>query len=121
MLWFRNKPPKKFNFKLLSGGLKEQISSYHIVRNMYTNGSLYPLQTLFYYTPRKLGFIIPPQTLFYYTPRKLCLWWVYCFRVVRLCLRPSVTFCFPNILKSHQTLQTCSYMQDKYFKQKIKG
>ena len=44
-----------------------------------------------------------------YTPRKLCLWWVYCFHVVRACvcvcvracIRPSVTFCFLNILKSH--------------------
>ena len=30
----------------------------------------------------------------YYTPRKLCLWWVYCFHVVRacvcVCIRPSV-------------------------------
>ena len=23
----------------------------------------------------------------YYTPRKLCLWWVYCFHVVRACVR----------------------------------
>ena len=36
----------------------------------------------------------------YYTPRKLCLWWVYCFHV-RPCVRPSVTFCFLNILKSY--------------------
>ena len=40
-----------------------------------------------------------------YTPRKLCLWWVYCFHVVRACVRPcvrlSVTLCFRNILKSH--------------------
>ena len=44
-----------------------------------------------------------------YTPGKLCLWWslwwVYCFHVVRLCVRPSVhpsvTFCFLKILKSH--------------------
>ena len=34
-------------------------------------------------------------------PHKLCLWWVYCFQVVRVCVRPSVTFCFFNILKSH--------------------
>ena len=34
-------------------------------------------------------------------PRKLCLWWVYCFHVVRPSVRPSVTFCFFNILKSH--------------------
>ena len=25
-----------------------------------------------------------------YTPCKLCLWWVYCFHVVRACVRPSV-------------------------------
>ena len=45
----------------------------------------------------------------FYTPRKLCLWWVYCFHVVRAIVRPcvrasvrpSVTFCFFNILKSH--------------------
>ena len=37
----------------------------------------------------------------YYTPHKLCLWWVYCFHVVRVCVRLSVTFCFLNILKSH--------------------
>ena len=40
-------------------------------------------------------------------------------------VRPSVTFCFLSILKSfldfHQALQTCSYMQDKYFRQKNKG
>ena len=34
-------------------------------------------------------------------PRKLCLWWVYCFHVVRPCVRPSVTLCFLNILKRH--------------------
>ena len=43
---------------------------------------------------------------------------VYCFHLVRpLCL--SVTFCFLNIFKSflefHQTMQTYSYLQDKYF------
>ena len=41
----------------------------------------------------------------YYTPRKLCLWWVYCFHVVRASVhpsvRPSVTLCFLNIFKSH--------------------
>ena len=42
------------------------------------------------YTPRKLLY-----------PRKLCLWWVYCFQVVRACMRPSITFCYLNILKSH--------------------
>ena len=37
-----------------------------------------------------------------YTPRKLCLWWVYCFHVVRACVRPSVrNILFLNILKSH--------------------
>ena len=36
-----------------------------------------------------------------YTPRKLCLWWVYCFHIVRACVRLSITFCFLNILKSH--------------------
>ena len=36
----------------------------------------------------------------YYTPRKLCLWWVYCFHV-RPSVRPSITLCFLNILKSH--------------------
>ena len=35
---------------------------------------------------------IPPRKL---SPRKLCLWWVYCFHVVRASVRPSVTFCFP--------------------------
>ena len=60
-----------------------------------------------------------------YTPRKLCLWWVYCFHVVLPsvlpCMRPFVTFCFLNILNYfHQTLQTGSYMQDKYFRQKSK-
>ena len=28
-----------------------------------------------------------------YTPRKLCLWWVYCFHVVRVCVRASVCAC----------------------------
>ena len=28
-----------------------------------------------------------------YTPRKLCLWWVYCFHVVRACVRVSVRVC----------------------------
>ena len=41
---------------------------------------------------------------------------------VRPSVCPSVTFCFLNIWKSsldfHQTLQTCSCMQDKYFNQK---
>ena len=43
--------------------------------------------------------------------------------VVRASVRPSVTFCFLNnsLLDFHQTLQTCSYMQDKYFRLKIKG
>ena len=39
-------------------------------------------------------------------------------------MRQSVTFCFLNIVKSflefHQTLQTCSHLQDKYIKQKSK-
>ena len=37
--------------------------------------------------------IIPPANFVcggYYTPPKLCLWWVYCFHVVRACVRPSV-------------------------------
>ena len=34
-------------------------------------------------------------------PRKLCLLRVYCFHFERPCVRPSVTFCFLNILKSH--------------------
>ena len=54
-------------------------------------------------------FIIPPRKLCFYTPGKLCLWWVYCFHVVRACVRlcvrasvcPSVTLCFLNIFKSH--------------------
>ena len=33
-------------------------------------------------------------------PRKLCLWWGILFSH-RACVRPSVTFCFLNILKSH--------------------
>ena len=37
----------------------------------------------------------------HYIPRKLCLWWVYCFHVVRPSVRPSVTFCFLNNSKSH--------------------
>ena len=40
-------------------------------------------------------------SIYYYTPRKLCLWWVYCLDVVRLCVRPSLTLCFLNILNSH--------------------
>ena len=37
------------------------------------------------------------RMLFLIKPTKLCLWRVYCFQVVR----PSVTFCFVNILKRH--------------------
>ena len=46
---------------------------------------------------------------------------------VRASLCPSVrNVLFPQYLEEslldfHQTLQTCSYMQDKYFKQKSKG
>ena len=45
---------------------------------------------------------------------------------VRPSVRPSVMLCFLNILEEsllyfHQTLQTCSYMQDKYFDHKSKG
>ena len=47
----------------------------------------------------------PANFVCLYPPRKLCLWWVYCFDVVRasisMSIRPSVTFCFLNILKSH--------------------
>ena len=41
---------------------------------------------------------------------------------VRLSVRLSVTFCFleESLLDFHQTLQTCLYMQDKYFRQKRK-
>ena len=55
-------------------------------------------------------------------PRKLCLWWVYCFHVVCASVCASVpNVLFPKYLKEslldfHQTLQTCSYMQDKYFR-----
>ena len=45
-----------------------------------------------------IEYLYPPQILFLYPPRKLCLWWVYCFHIVR----PSITFCFLNILKSHR-------------------
>ena len=38
--------------------------------------------------------------MFHYTPRKLCLWWGILFSRCA-CVRPSVTFCFLNILKSH--------------------
>ena len=54
----------------------------------------------------------------YYTPRKLCLWWVYCFHVVRAYVRASVRnvlfsyYLEESLLDFHQTLQTCSYMQD---------
>ena len=33
--------------------------------------------------------------------KTIFLWWVYCFHVVRPSVRPSVTFCFLNILKIH--------------------
>ena len=69
---------------------------------------------------------IPPQILFVvgYTVFTLSV-----SASVRACIhasvRPSVTFCFLNILKSlldfHQSLQTCSYIQDKYFGQQSKG
>ena len=72
-------------------------------------------------------FLLHTQNNYYYTPRKLCLWWVYCFHVVRLSVRPSVrNILFPlyleeSLLDFHQTLQTCLYMQDKYFRQKSRG
>ena len=55
----------------------------------------------------------------FYTPRKLCLWWVYCFHVVRASVR-NILFPYyreESSLDFHQTLQTCSYMQDKHFEQ----
>ena len=57
------------------------------------------------FTQPYIPLLYPPQTLFVvgiYTPPppKLCLWWVYCFHVVRLSVCPSVTFCFLDILKS---------------------
>ena len=59
--------------------------------------------------PAEIGTMNGRLAAYLYTPRKLCLWWVYCFHVVcpsvgvcvRACVRPSVTFCFLNILKSH--------------------
>ena len=49
-------------------------------------------------------------------PRKLCLWWCILFSrcpCVRLCVRPSVTFCFLNILKSHCWIfiKPCKHVQ----------
>ena len=44
------------------------------------------------------------RILIHYTPRKLCLWWGILFSrcpSVRLSVRPSVTFCFLNNLKSN--------------------
>ena len=38
--------------------------------------------------PCKHVHICKTNTLLY--PRKLCLWWVYCFHVVRVCVRPCV-------------------------------
>ena len=60
--------------------------------------------------------------LFFIPPRKLCLWWVDCFHVVRASVR-NVFFEYleESLLDFHQTLQTCSYMQDKYFRPKSKG
>ena len=55
---------------------------------------------------------IPPQTL--------CR--VYCFHVVRPSRRfASLKYLEESMLDFHQTLQTCSYMQDKYFKQKVRA
>ena len=56
-----------------------------------------------------------PKHNYFYTPRKLCLWWVYCFHVVRPCVRAFVrNVLFPvyleeSLLDLNQTLQTCSY------------
>ena len=65
--------------------------------------------------------LYPPQTLFVVGilfSRCPC---------VRPCVRPSVRnvlvfkYLEESLLDFHQTLQTCSYMQDKYFGQKSKG
>ena len=65
------------------------------------------------------------QSLFYTPANFVCVGYTVFTLSVRPCVRPSVTFCFLNILKSlldfHQNLQTCSCMQDKYFRQKSKG
>ena len=48
------------------------------------------------------------------------------YTVFTLSVRPSVRnvlffYLEESLLDFHQTLQTCSYMQDKYFRQKSKG
>ena len=68
-----------------------------------------------------LYFLYPPKTLFVVGTLFSCC------PCVRPCVRPSVRkVLFPSYLEEslldfHQTLQTCSYMQDKYFRQKSKG
>ena len=52
-------------------------------------------------------FLYPPQTLFVVGilfSRCPC---------VRVCVRPCMRVSLRNVLDFHQTLQTCSYMQDK--------
>ena len=46
------------------------------------------------------GFQVGPIFPTFYTPRKLCLWWGILFSRCP-CVRPSVTLCFLNVLKSH--------------------
>ena len=61
------------------------------------------------------------------TPHKLCGGYtVFTLSVcasIRLCVCPNgfVSLIEESLLDFHQTLQTYSYMQDKYFKQKSKG
>ena len=35
-----------------------------------------------------ISMIIDSISAYYYTPHKVCLWWVYCFHVVRGCVHP---------------------------------
>ena len=68
------------------------MSKYHIVGNHMSRLILFCSAIFIYFVWSMIcvsgfpGHIVD----FCYTPRKLCLWWVYCFHVVRACVRPCV-------------------------------
>ena len=129
-VWFRNN-----NF--WQNDSCENLDNFSLIM-LFVYAWLYPPQTLFVVCILFSRCPSVRNVCFLYNSKSHC--WIFikpCKHVhicktntldkkVRVSVRPSVTFCFLNNSKSHlldfhQTLQTCSYMQDKYFRQKSKG